>query len=130
MITLKRLTTGSEGTFGVLMEDGVPFALTCERPWLENRPGVSCIPRGWYRCRRKISPRFGETFEVAEVPGRSHIIFHAGNTAQDSRGCILLGRSFGELGGRAAVLASRIAFREFMERLSGRDEFILSIEEV
>lgn len=130
MITLKRIAGSGEGTFGALIEDGVPFALTCERPWLENRAGISCIPKGWYTCRRTVSPRFGETFEVADVPGRSNIIFHAGNTPEDSRGCILVGRSFGALGGRAAVLSSRMAFREFMERLRGKDEFAISIEEV
>lgn len=130
MITLKRVAGGDDGTFGVLIEGGTPFALTCERPWLENRPFVSSIPPGRYRCARTVSPHFGETFEVVDVPGRTHILFHVGNTAGDTEGCILVGSSFGVLGGRVAVLSSRQAFGDFMERLRGMDEFTLSIEEV
>jgi hypothetical protein len=130
MITLRRVARGGEGTFGVLIEDAGPFALTCERPWLGNRPFVSSIPPGRYRCQRVTSPRFGETFELRGVPGRTNILFHVGNTAQDTEGCILPGRSFGALGGRAAVLSSALAFGDLMERLAGRDEFTLTIEEV
>jgi hypothetical protein len=130
MITIKRISHGDGGTFGVLLEGDTPVALTAERPWADNRPGVSCIPRGWYRCMRVRSPRFGETFEVANVPRRSHILFHAGNTTEDTRGCILLGSSFGSLRGEPAVLATRRAFGGFMQRLKDRDEFILTIEEV
>jgi hypothetical protein len=130
MITLRRVARGGEGTFGVLMEDDIPFALTCERPWLNNRPSVSSVPPGRYRCHRITSPRFGETFELRDVPGRTHILFHVGNTSRETEGCILVGRSFGTLGGRAAVLSSALAFGDLMERLRGRDEFTLSIEEV
>ena len=130
MITLKRIAMSDKGVFGVLLEDGKPFALTAERPWLNNKQNVSCIPRGWFTCRRVRSPHFGETFEVTEVPGRAHILFHKGNTPEDSEGCILVGSFFGTLNGNAAVLSSRAAFSEFMERLKDKNEFILSIEEV
>ncbi len=130
MMTLKRISGTGDGTFGVLMEGEVPFALTVERPWLQNRRNVSCIPPGRYVCRRTLSPRFGETFEVTGVPGRSHILFHKGNTAADSSGCIVVGERFGELGGTPAVLSSARAFGAFMGRLGGRDEFTLLIEEV
>lgn len=130
MITLKRIVRTDNGTFGVMLDVDTPFALTAESPWAENRRGVSCIPRGWYTCRRVRSPRFGETFEVTKVPGRTHILFHKGNTPADTRGCILVGSFFGTLGGDAAVLSSTKAFREFMERMKDKNEFILSIEEV
>jgi hypothetical protein len=130
MITLKRVSSTGEATFGVLVDNETPFALTLERPWTKNRPGVSCIPRGWYRCRRVRSPRFGEAFEVQDVPGRSGILFHAGNTPSDTRGCILVGSRFGKLNGLPAVLASRRALKGFMERVGRSDEFTLLIEEV
>ena len=130
MITLKRIAQDKGGTFGVLLEGGAPFALTAENPWAGNRPEVSCIPRGRYTCRRMRSPRFGETFEVASVPGRTHILFHRGNTPEDTRGCILVGNRFGILQGNVAVLSSRVAFRKLMERLEGKEKFNLLIEEV
>lgn len=76
---------------------------TLERPWLDNRPNVSCIPKGTYPLRKKrggtyyrsySSPeRFGHPYvvEVAKVPGRSAILFHGGNTIEDIEGCILPG---------------------------------------
>jgi len=122
------------GAFGVLLyggrgpgESSVPFALTLERPWLDNRKHLSCVPPGSYVCRRVESPKFGDTFEVTGVPGRSHILFHTGNVMEDSEGCILVGEQFEALGGRPAVLSSRKGFREFLERLEGVEAFTLHI---
>jgi hypothetical protein len=128
MITLKRIAMGEHGTFGVLLEGDTPFALTLERPWLGNRKDVSCIPEGGYLCKRTVSPKFGNTFEVTGVEGRSHILFHGGNTAYDSQGCILVGSRFGSIGERAALLKSKEALSELMERLRDRDSFYLFIK--
>ncbi len=51
---------------------------------------------------------------MAEVPGRSHILFHAGNTSADTEGCILLGSRLGRVEGRRGVLSSAEALREFL----------------
>jgi hypothetical protein len=126
-LTIKRLETGSEGTFGAIMYDGVPFALTLEREWLNNASNISCIPAGDYRCRRVNSPRFGDTFEVTDVEGRTHILFHKGNLDDDSHGCILVGEQFGNIRESAGVLASKQGYGEFMLLLSGTDEFDLTI---
>ena len=123
---LKRIAFTSDGTFGVLIA-GAPFALTCEREWLDNKPDVSCIPSGTYICKRVNSPRFGNTFEVMFVKGRTNILFHSGNTEDDSKGCILVGEEFGDVNGKAAVLSSKKGFAEFLERLKDVDEFILII---
>ena len=127
---LVRLEHGSQGTFGVLKLNGEVFCTTIERPPLGNQPNVSCIPTGPYACERIVSPRFGETFEVTRVPGRTHIIFHAGNTITDSKGCILLGRSFGRVGGKRAVISSRAAVADFLAALSDVDTFNLMIRSV
>lgn len=129
MITLLRIGANQDGTFGVLKDGNVPFALTLEKEWINNRPNISCIPNGSYVCRRVNSPRFGETFEVADVQGRTHILFHKGNTEDDSRGCILIGEEFGPLGDKeVAVLSSNRGFKEFMQRLKGQVEFQLIIK--
>ena len=123
-------------TLGVLLHKHQPFCVTLEREWLNNRRGESCIPIGHYhgvRCRTspdydfKDSPKFGDTFQVYGVDGRKNILFHKGNIEEDTHGCIIVGESFGYLGGNQAVLSSGTAFEEFMEILEDEDEFHLAI---
>lgn len=115
-------------TYGVLLDGKIPFCLTLERPWLENKRSISCIPEGHYLCKRTNSPKFSDTFEVTNVPERSHILFHKGNLADDTHGCILLGEQYELLSGEMAILASGRAFIEFHNRLHNIDQFILFIE--
>nr|WP_321513145.1 DUF5675 family protein [uncultured Pseudodesulfovibrio sp.] len=100
---------------------------TLENPWLDNARNISCIPAGEYVCRRVISPKYGETFEITFVPGRTHILFHWGNYPDNTEGCVLLGSS------RAvdvpAVWSSKAAHAEFMETTRDVEEFTLSIYE-
>ena len=126
-LTLRRVETGTQGTFGVLTTGGLPFALTLEREWLGNKTSVSCIPEGEYLCKRVKSPRFRNTFEVTDVEGRTHILFHKGNLDDDSHGCILLGEKFGMLNANAGILESKQGFNEFMLLLEEEDEFSLNI---
>ncbi|MGE4193081.1 MAG: DUF5675 family protein [Pseudodesulfovibrio sp.] len=102
--------------------------MTLERPWLDNQPDVSCIPAGRYICRRTVSPKFGETFEVTNVEGRTHILFHAGNFPEETEGCILLGVTRDP--SVPAVWHSKAAHAQFMARLAAVDEFFLEIEDV
>ena len=57
-----------------------------------------------------------------DVPERDHILFHAGNTHKNTNGCILLGMQYGKLGYESAVLASRSAFLQFMDRMGNAPE--------
>ena len=128
---LVRLTKDADTpTYGVLLNEGIPFALTLERPWLENMPNVSCIPAGRYKAIRHVSPTFGETYWLQDVPGRSEILFHKGNVAAHSEGCILLGESFSHVMGENGITQSKEAFAEFMRILEGQREFIIEIEDI
>jgi hypothetical protein len=127
--TIKRISSTPDGVFGVMLFDGVPFAVTAERPWLNNKPDVSCIPEGEYWCHRVKSPKFGDTFEIMNVPGRSKILFHKGNVpTEDSLGCILIGEQFEPLHGKAAVLASKHGYGEYKKMIEGLDSHYLKIE--
>jgi len=128
-IKMTRVYQGSEGTFGVIHDpDGIPFALTAERPWKNNERSESCIPSDVYICKRINSPTFGNTFEVTNVPNRTHILFHKGNVPiDDSKGCILIGEQFEPLSGKMAVLSSKKGYGEFMKLLEGEGEFELVI---
>ena len=129
-IELKRISRNSQHpTFGVLMHGGQPFAVTLERPWKDNQRGASCIPDGHYICTRVNSPKFGDTFGVSDVPGRKYILFHKGNIADDTHGCIIVGEQFDYLQGDRAVLASKKGYGEFMALLNDQDEFNLIISD-
>ena len=91
------------------------MCFTLENPWKNNGPCVSCIPEGEYTCRPHNGTKYRDTWEVKDVEGRSAILFHAGNTEPDTKGCILPGSFIGNLGGERAVLSSRQA----MEKLRG-----------
>jgi hypothetical protein len=129
-VKLKRLTLAHDKpTFGVLLrDDGIPFALTLERPWLSNMQGRSCIPEGRYIAKRHVSLKFGETFWLQDVPGRSEILFHKGNLADDSHGCILVGERFDPVNGQDGIVASKDGFEEFMRLNAGKDEIVVTIE--
>lgn len=126
-IILKRLSSTRHGTFGVLMDGVIPFAVTLERQWLNNRHNKSCIPNGLYTCKRVQSPRFGDTFEVTGVEGRTHILFHKGNLDEHSRGCVIIAEEFGILNGEPAVLSSGRGYGEFMDKMKHEDSFNLNI---
>ncbi len=129
-IVLRRIYSGPDRVWGYLFDapDGMPFSMTLERPWLDNHCDVSCIPAGIYVCKRIVSPKFGETFEVTDVPGRSAILFHAGNVPEDSHGCILLGNAVTLAGHTLEIRDSRQAVAGFMGRLAGVHEFELVVE--
>lgn len=99
MITIKRQYF-PEYTAGVLTATGggLNIALqlfTIELPWRDNLVRKSCIPEGRYSVVPHMSPRFGRTLFFPAVPGRSEILFHAGNTTADLLGCIAPGTSRG-----------------------------------
>ena len=139
LIKLKRICQNDFGTFGVLFWNEVPYFVTLENHWVENKQKISCIPSGNYlvvRCRDseeyefKDSPKFGDTFNITQVPNRSKILFHAGNTVQDTEGCILVGESFGILGGKAGILSSRQALAKLKSLAKPENKFILQIEDL
>ncbi|MGE4292698.1 MAG: DUF5675 family protein [Desulfovibrio sp.] len=128
-LELVRVESSEDGVFGVLRNQGRVVCCTLEPQDLDNRQFTSCIPLGCYPCRRTRSPRFGETFEVCSVPERKHILFHAGNTCQDTSGCILLGQGVGMLGGVRGITNSRAALAGFLGILEGREQVRLTVRD-
>lgn len=127
---LNRIASTKFGTFGVLMcKDEAPFAVTLERPWKNNEVSVSCIPADIYLCERIQSQRFGNTFEVTEVSGRSAILFHKGNINDDTHGCILIGEQFEIVKGVPGIVSSAKGFDEFLAVTKNFEKFILEIYE-
>lgn len=128
-VVVVRIEESKDGSFGALLLDDKAFCVTLEPPDFNNAPNVSNIPPGKYHCRRIFSEKFGDTFTVENVPGRSLIRFHAGNRIADTRGCILLGRSYYTLKNDRGIANSGATFRSFMAELSDCEEFELTITE-
>ena len=127
---LKRIEHTDKCTRGVLLIDNEIFCVTLENPWKKNVPDISCIPIGLYKVERKLSPKWGDKFQVMGVTGRTHIVIHNGNVEANTLGCILLGRTFGYLKNEPAVLISKPTVKTFMERMQGVDSFSLNIIQV
>ena len=128
-VSLER-TFLEDRTIGRLIINGQEFCKTLERPWKENRRNISCIPNGRYLCTKRFSIKFGLVFEVQNVEGRGGILFHAGNIVPHSRGCILLGLTFGVLGGMQAVLQSRDAVKKFDKFFKNYNSFYIEIKNI
>lgn len=79
-----------------------PICDVVERPWRNNAPHVSSIPRGIYQARVRTdatkdwmieTPSRAWRIELANVPGgRSAIQFHYGEDERWSEGCLIVGR--------------------------------------
>ena len=129
-IQIRRLSSDEQGTRGRLFIPDAWFScFTMELPWRDNEPFYSCIPADTYPFIPYESSRFGSTFLVQEVPGRTGILFHSGNVAGDKRkdyrthsaGCILPGKRRGILWRQKAVFVSRTTTRKLKEALGDRE---------
>jgi len=107
-----------------------PVFYTIERPWLNNKVNVSCIPAGNYNVKPYSSDKFKDVYEVQDVPDRSKILIHVANWATEVEGCIGIGLSAGYMMQNGllqkSVTGSRIALSDF-KKLLGYQGFILSI---
>lgn len=126
-LTLHRTDSSDQGTFGtVLDESGAKVCYTCERPDNGNQP-MGCIPLGTYTVIQFNSPSKGRDFLVQNVPGRSMIEIHKGNTIKDTEGCILVGTQRGSIVQVPAVLNSALALSKLLDAYP--DGFDLEITE-
>lgn len=131
-IDVTRVCKTEDGTFGALSlsvnnKEYKPFCVTLEPEDKNNQVGISCIPADTYICERYSSIKYPDTWEVKDVEGRTHILLHAGNTEEATRGCIVLAAYFGKLYGKYAVLNSGATFRRFMIALKECDVLHLTI---
>jgi len=115
-------------TLGLLKIEGIDHdpIFTLENP-LRTGPNDSRIPVGRYECIPYSGTKYKNVYLLRDVPGRSAILIHWGNTEKDTEGCILVGLAAGIMGDDPAVLHSRPAF-ELFSKLIGPNEFLLKIE--
>ena len=90
-----RDTFTNESTIGELFLNGERICDTLENPYINNERNISCIPKGEYKVRLRLASesvtRDYLHLLVQDVPNRYWILFHRGNSAKDTSGCILVG---------------------------------------
>ena len=100
LLTLTRFKRTREATFGRLQIDGSEVCYTLEdvvRPAGIKVPGATAIPTGTYPVQITFSPRFKQWMPIlVGVPNFSGIRIHCGNHAEDTEGCLLVGKTLHE----------------------------------
>jgi hypothetical protein len=77
-------------------------------------PGKTAIPEGIYGIAVTMSLRFKRDLPLLlNVPGFEGVRIHPGNTAADTEGCILVGKTKGS----DSVLESRRAFDDLFKKI-------------
>ncbi len=128
MKQLKLITFSVDSvTIGKLYDGKEVICDTIERPWVNNAINTRCIPAGNYVVKLTNSPKYKVCYKVKNVPGRSHILFHKGNSVNDSLGCILPVSTIDVFEGKIGGLSSGRAYTRMMNHLNG-ESFNLTIE--
>lgn len=102
-ITIVRNLDNRVQTLGNLYidEDGVVLfgCKTLELSNKGNQPRISCIPKGIYSVKKRLSPSLGKCLHILDVPNRSFILIHSGNFYTQILGCCLVGDSYKDVNG-------------------------------
>ena len=137
-LKLVRIVTWSNYTEGKLYIDGAYLCDTLEdtdRGLEQNMSefeinrrkvyGQTCIPSGEYKVILNMSPSFKKILpRILDVKGFEGILIHAGNTVQDSSGCILLGTKSAD----GVLINSRKAVNALIEKIKDQKDITIIIE--
>jgi hypothetical protein len=125
-LSIVRVESGIEGTFGVMCINGKAFCVTLE-PSLLGDPQEP-IPDGTYTARIYNSPKVKrEVWMLDSVPGRTYILIHPCNLPAETLGCILVGQYFDKLRGNRAILNSGATFDKLMQITRNEQELSVKI---
>ena len=136
-IELKRIALNDTYTIGKLYIDGAYFCDTLEdkdRGLEDNmpvekimflkKPHITAIPTGTYTVILNYSNRFKRIMPlVMNVKGFAGIRIHAGNTSEDTDGCILVG----ENKAKGKVLNSKDTYSRLLKRIKSADKVYLTV---
>jgi len=117
-LLLIRTLDHKDGTFGHLIHGD--FHLVTAEPEAPRTGNKGRIPAGTYRAVWEPVGKF-KGYALKGVPGFENIELHVGNTEQDTRGCILLGRRRGRIWvtennagvEKEGVLESKVSLQNF-----------------
>lgn len=117
-LQLQRQPSANGCTIGELFVDGVHECWTLEDVVRDGHKIAheTAIPPGTYRVIVTMSARFGRILPlVCDVPDFDGIRIHAGNTAADTSGCILVGQSRETV----SIDGSRLALEALQPKIAG-----------
>lgn len=128
-LRVERTWCNPECTIGSLFVDGGFECYTLEDV---ERPikvfGETAIPKGTYRVDITYSQRFKrETPYIEDVPGFEGVRIHPGNTAVDTHGCLLVGRTKGSNWIGESKAAFNFLYSKIKEALDLGDTVTLEI---
>jgi len=125
LLELKRRVFTDLSTIGDLSIDGKWFCYTLEDPPRPAKiPAKSAIPAGEYTVEVSYSPRFKRPLPLLiGVPGFVGVRIHAGNSAEDTEGCILVGSSEG----KNWIAGSQVTLTRLLKNLEGQQEILIRI---
>lgn len=126
MLNLLRVSFSENGVLGVLLLNGAPLCFTIEKPWKNNNHFISCVPEGTYKVKRVNHRKFGETYEVTNVPNRAGIFFHCGNYSAETEGCILIGDGANGKKELPVINDSRNAMARFRKSIVEMDVLVIN----
>ena len=136
-VTLTRMRTGPEGTFGHMIIGSLRI-FTLELPNKNNMPNVSCIPVGRYFCTYCYSDTFKKfTYKLQNVLGRSGIRIHPANFAGDTDmglrsqllGCIAPGLTLNDVKDGQDWIGKSVDALNDLEDMLDHEPFYLKIVE-
>lgn len=120
-IILRRTFKSEKGTLGIFIINDVPLFLSLEP--------AACIDSGSYQCELYNSPARGVAYLLKNVPNKTYIEIHVGNSVEDTSGCILIGRGLSMVAENNLYISeSKISFDRFMAKMN-KEPFMLTIEE-
>lgn len=126
-LTLERDILKPEYTLGKLSIDGTFFCYVVEDVVRQGAKvhGKTAIPYGRYKVIINMSNRFKKLMPLLlDVPQFEGIRIHAGNTALDTEGCLIVGMARTDNG----VGMSRIAYTKLMDKFTGQNNIYITIK--
>lgn len=130
VFTVARYAYEEDCTKSVVFHGGTHLCYAIENPWMGNDKRVSCIPTGRYKTELRQPHESGsfdyEHLILRDVKDRNYILWHIGNTSEDTAGCILPGKG----AVHSSVTRSGAAFNEIMEIARDADGIITHVRDM
>lgn len=130
-ITIIRMIHETKQTIGFLTVKEANkilfYCFTLELPDKNNKPFVSCIPKGLYMVMNRYSKKHKNHLKILNVLDRTNILFHAGSFYTDIEGCILIGNGFADINkdGMIDLINSRITLKKLIKILNLENTFAM-----